>query len=333
MIDSNVKARRLAVDMLSMPAYSVAPMSKFGLTRDDPMPKLWEVVGANMSAKNQQTCKDISDAVVDEFACITIGCLEKIWYHEIEETVIANGGKAGWVRSVEHLLGFNLRRVESDGRGVPGSAMLAVQPRSGGKQVSKFVKEKDERLGAILKREGMLDSLTLDVDELKACIKKTPEPSKQRLHYNDSKAVAEFCWLSIVSKYKSVGCCILLFERLEVVLTDAGIPWPNKGTWIKVLRNRWVGARAGSAPVYEHAPLSNSIAIGRTAYPMCPPASYLPPGLPDVLSWCLVTACVQATLTGVLGRLGVGGAAGHRASPQAHFTSSSPAKRWRRRRR
>ena len=91
------------------------------------------------------------------------------------------------------------------------------------------------------------------------CIQRTADPSKQRLQYNDSIRVSECIFVYIAVTYKDVGNCQLLFDRMNQLLVDAGIPWPHRGTWQRVFANRWEGARKSDAavsafaPAYKHA--------------------------------------------------------------------------------
>ena len=111
---------------LTQPCYSLAPMAKFNVSRDDPLDDLYTLFAEQMGGSHQNTCKNIAAELKEEHGAITIGCMEEVWYHEVEKITLEKGGKAGWLRSLQHLIGFKFKNIDDDQqRNAPPSAVLA----------------------------------------------------------------------------------------------------------------------------------------------------------------------------------------------------------------
>ena len=104
------------------------------------------------------------------------------------------------------------------------------------------------KLGEYLTATGQLEACTLNAADVAAAIKETLEPNKTRLTWKDSKDVAQVVFLFVVLWYKAPGGCHILFDHLAGQLQDMGLA-PHRGTWVSVLRTRFMSGRRSSAKV------------------------------------------------------------------------------------
>lgn len=65
--------------------------------------------------------------------------------------------------------------------------------------------------------------------------------------------------------FGDVGGDVILFDSYSQHLANIGFPYPYKGTWTKVFRNRWQNARARNAQVCALSPPPQPLAAHRVA--------------------------------------------------------------------
>ena len=156
-------------------------MFSFGVSCDSRIAQFWDVVGRELSDTAHTCCTATATALKEEFCCISVGCMENLYFDEVEATLVRNGGKKGWMRSVEHLLGFELKRMQTGS--VPASAHLAMptQVKSGGTRTSALVNESEDGAGRTLtdrlKRTAELDRIPFPIDGIKERITHTGDPA------------------------------------------------------------------------------------------------------------------------------------------------------------
>ena len=258
-----------AVTAPSLP--SDAPCRALGVTEFSPLSCFWSVVSKEMNPENKVACEKVTQHLSDEYCDSTVGCMLEHAYDEIRDAVVVSGGKAGWMRSIEHLLKYQFERkpttalVLSGPRAQPAappSAELArSQPPSsmdssivtnnGGWLLAMEDAPKRERVGSLLARTGQLEAkATLPIEAIRAAMA-DPPPQDGKLHritYNDQKLVATACFDTINSTLDSAPGDALVLEQLSKQLMAAG--WlPFSGAWKKVLFIRFKNGRAAAAVV------------------------------------------------------------------------------------
>ena len=186
--------------------------------------------------------------IKEEYCCVTVGCMAELYYSDVEEPLVRFGGKPGWMRSVQHLLGFEFKQLGGgSSKSIPLSASL-VGSNQGGPRQSQVVSE-SKALGQRLRQTGELDRIAFPIAGVRANITRTDDPSAERLNYRDSIDVNEYLCLYYWKELNDVSSSTFLFDYIEKQMIQAKIPWPNKGRWSKTLANRWIGGRASSALV------------------------------------------------------------------------------------
>ena len=233
----------------------------YSLSAQDDATVLWSRFASGMSNEKQSIIKKIEEYTRDEYGAVSVGALFTVNATQIEVDIIRMGGRPGWVRALEAIAGLEFARIPST---VPASACSVASSAPGGQRFAlaavtpatdnapsgglKFQHPKGERLGAHLKRTGALNFKLPGADLLALC-KETSVPCTGRLSFNDSRDVSGFVFKYIVLKFKDPGGCKILFKYLSEQLQMIGIPYPNKNTWQKVLKERFRAGRRSDAKV------------------------------------------------------------------------------------
>ena len=228
----------------------------YSVSAHDDISVLWNKFAAGMSESKRGIIRNIDEYVRDEYGAVSVGALFRLQSNTIEEDIMRLGGKAGWVRSLEAIAGLEFKSCAP----VPASALLALRPplaevtpstsntAHGGGGAGKFKHPKGERLGAYLKRTNQFSLLQLPKKELLEICQETTDFTG-RLTYNDSREVASFVFKFVCIKFQDPGGCKFLFRHLADELKKVGIPFPNRGIWEKVLKERFRNGRGSKASV------------------------------------------------------------------------------------
>jgi len=226
-------------------------LASLGLTLATPLCDFWAVIATRMREDKRPACIGIADALEAEHMQFSIGGMMGMMHNDIEAVVLAHGGKAGWLTSIETLTGENFRRFNSS---VPDSARLAatagLEVKTSGFHHQRF---EGERLGARLKREGLLHTVVIPGMILDDAITETVDPSNHRLTKKDKSAVLREVWKWLLCEYGFVGSCIVLFKHLAKQLTDK-FPKIKGALWVESLGYRAVNGRRMNSDV--NIPLS-----------------------------------------------------------------------------
>ena len=228
----------------------MSELEAHGLNMHDAVDAFWTLMASRMKLERMQTCRDIASGLEDEYGCISIGSMLSLHLHDAETLFEKLGGKRGWTRTVEHILGKQFKRLATSG--VPDSAKLGepggtlVQPRS-----ARFPKEP---LGAYLTRAGKLDELLIPEHVLDDAITETRCPSGNTLSKNDKKAVCCAVWCWLLTQYAFVGNCIILFKHLAKQLKKK-FPFISGAVWHKSLGYRAENGRRPNAIVRHALPI------------------------------------------------------------------------------
>jgi hypothetical protein len=228
------------------------PLSAHGLVASDPAEKFWDFFAARMKAQYRKAIADIGEALADDWGCVTVGllCNPDLYLGDVEEIFTDNGGKKGWVTSIQALLNFKYRTLSSS---APESAsVLTEQASVNAPRAKKERFDRAHKLGAYLKSMGQMAGCVVPKADIEAAIIETAEPRKTRLTFNDSKRTAGVVYHYVAKEYKSVGGCKDLFEHLEKQLRDVMGLAPHRGTWFTVLQNRFESGRRTDAAVWPH---------------------------------------------------------------------------------
>ena len=92
---------------------TTARIRSFDIDENSPIERLWQVLSKDMSEPLREACSKVAQYVKDEYACTTVGCVAILTHKELCDAMNASGGKLGWVRTIEHLLGITLERAPS----------------------------------------------------------------------------------------------------------------------------------------------------------------------------------------------------------------------------
>ena len=225
------------------------PLSAHGLVESDPADLFWEFFAGRMKEEYRPAIAAIGEELKDEWGCVTVGLLRNpsLPLHNVETIFTENGGKKGWVTSIQHLLNFKYRPLSGS---APESAHVLTEMASDNVPRAKKARfAREHKLGVYLQSIGQLAGCVIPKEEIEAAIIETAEPRKTRLTFNDSKRVNSAAYKYVAKEYKSVGGCKVLFEHLEKQLRDVMGLAPHRGTWFHTLTNRFESGRRTDASV------------------------------------------------------------------------------------
>jgi hypothetical protein len=254
---------------------------QLGLTLQDPIGALWQRVARQLSPELAAACDRIATAMTDELLLVTIGCLlqPSLMLSEITAVITDNGGKPGWVRTVQYLIGHQFPSMASS---VPPSAALAMesgeqleQSSQGGRRTARFRADGEEARAAFLFRTGQLCSVQIPRAKIPDVITQTDNPTTEPLSYLDTVRVMRvlFAWSAAQvhvegDKQMSKHLAGQLYELLPH-------PYGNC-TWMQKFETRKSNGRKSRAKVCSatphhtmhpmHTPGSGG---GRVAYTVC----------------------------------------------------------------
>ena len=202
-----------------------------GLQKSDPVHRLFDVLAEKLP-QHKDVFEEIADSLEEEHLCVTIDSLGGLYWHDVEAAVLAAGGKAGWVKSIQRLAGVTFPVL---GKDVPESAALGLpsavpaQTHATICAAGRASIAAGEQLGARLEREGTLSNLIPPWGRLDAVIVECPDFTKEQLSYQDKKAVNAELWKWLFEQYGFTGTCSLLIKQLAGQLskryTVGGAPW------------------------------------------------------------------------------------------------------------
>lgn len=230
---------------------SLAPICQHGVAGTDRVGHFFDVFTKEMSDDNIQAGRSITKDCIEEGVMTVDLLLEHLYHHDIEGIILRNGGKAGWVKCIEHLLGQPFKRIDSK---VPPSAALAMVPYSAQAAAAPGTTlrtthahaEKIEKIGPMLKRSGALQSpeYRLDMPEIDALVTETQRPIRTRLTRKDTSRVTNYIFQWQVVKVRSQDTSVDLFEHYAEQLTSFGFPYPyasagGKKTWPQAFHEFW----------------------------------------------------------------------------------------------
>jgi hypothetical protein len=78
-------------------------LAHLGLTLADSMESLWAMLGSKLGQEHAAACTRICDHMMGDMLMVSIGCLKQphLMLGEITEVITTNGGKPGWVRTLQ----------------------------------------------------------------------------------------------------------------------------------------------------------------------------------------------------------------------------------------
>ena len=233
------------------------------ISLDSDIGEFWTIFSRNMTEEKVAAVNRIASLLADDHGAITPGCLFQIHHHTLSEYITANGGKPGWIKSIEYLFAQEFPRVEGN---APPSAALAmsgagpaplqisrafvnrkrtVEETDGADRPSKRAK----KYSAVLKEQGQFEAvLSFNKSDIDAMVIETKKPVRTRLRMNDQKSITEHAF-KLLSREGDVGCDKDIFDYWDEQLTTFGYPLPCHGSWPEAFKNRFKNGRKGSAQV------------------------------------------------------------------------------------
>ena len=224
-------------------------LEALGVQAHDPLDKFWKTFGERMQLLIPEAAAcalDISKKVA-EYGIITVGGMTELAVHEMQECITEGGGSAKWAKSVQRLLGKDLKETIAP----PPAAAPAAKPPASAALVKTMTtgvaRFPNVKLGEYLVQHSLLLMCILPKEKLIAAVKETKDPEHNTLSYNDTSRVVEVCFLFIATTYANVGNCKVLFDHLVEQLQKQFAAPHGKTGWYKKLENRWEGARKADA--------------------------------------------------------------------------------------
>ena len=234
---------------------SVEQLEALGVKLTDPVEKFWTVFANGLDDEPERAAviaagKDIKKT----FNTFTVGLLRNpaITRKDMEDPIAARGGKRGWVKSIQFLLGHTY-----EGPNIPESAALLVAPSTKvvcAREPQNY-SAKGEKIGSLLKRQKQMHLLRFPAHLATDCIEDTPEPwSVNYLHYHDRRRLMTFLFLWVVTNFKSSRKDMIMFRYLAVYLHSIFSAVPE-AKFVKMMWERWKNGNSTKAKVSTRAAL------------------------------------------------------------------------------
>lgn len=242
-----------------------ATLPALRFTRDDLLDDFWRSgLKPRLPADKHAIIDAINEYMIDDHLIITVGQLLDRYYHEVEEMITSKGGKPGWVRSIESLLGATFKRF---GEGAPpqSAALASLPPPTVPPSYHfkpSFEEEHEEKLGASLTRTDSLDTACMPYGLLDDALKKTKNPRSDQIGPADTSILIHQQFDFVFAKHGQVGGDKELFNQLgEHLATHFPRPhsrkwklgWTAKEIYAEKCRVFWQDRRSSRAAVRMHS--------------------------------------------------------------------------------
>jgi hypothetical protein len=178
--------------------------------------------------KHHATVDKIAEWMIDEYLIVTCGQLRKAWRSDVEAAIVSQGGKATWVGAIEALLGCEFRDPASTG--VPASAALLSSVHH---HLPLFEEDRDEKLGATLKRAKALHLACAPVDTLKKEVftnSRCTDPSSDPIPSTETGLLVAKSFDFVFMKHGKIGGDAVLFDAIGAHLAGS-FPRPHSKFW------------------------------------------------------------------------------------------------------
>ena len=244
------------LQLFDKPRAPIMVNHRIGLDSD--IEEFWTIFSRSMSEEKAAAVKKISALLADDHGAITPGCLFQIHHHTLLQYITDNGGKAGWIKSIEYLFAQEFPRV--DNSNAPASAVYAIPAplqRSfalvNRKRTAETIDGDDQlsmkRYSKMLKESGQFEAvLSFNKSDIDAMVIETKKPVRTRLRMNDQKSITEHGFKLLCAE-ADVGCDKDIFDYWDEQLTSFGYPLPCHGTWPDAFKHRFKNGRKESAAV------------------------------------------------------------------------------------
>ena len=230
-----------------------------GLTLQSDITALWDTWAVNQTPANKAIAATCGAYMKDEMGIASIASLQPYYYREIVEAVESQGGKAAWVRTLEHLSTISLSRVPT---GAPPSADLVniagdSTPllQQDARRPARFPSEPP---GKYLARTAQLTTFKLPLNRLRRWVRFGKDPKKHPLAELEQRHIVMDLWLWNIEQGLGVGSCATHRELMAAQLShkDAFPHLAKSRQWDARLKWLWQNLRKNSAKVCSELPFS-----------------------------------------------------------------------------
>ena len=186
----------------------------------DSMTAFWsDGLKPRLPEKHHATVDNIAECMIDEYLILTCGMLRKACRSDEEGAIVSQGGKATWVGAIEALLGCEFRDPASTG--VPASAALLSSVHH---HLPLFEDDRDEKLGATLKRAKALHLACAPVDTLKKEVftnSRCTNPSSDPIPSTETGLLVAKSFDFVFMKHGKIGGDAVLFDAIGAHLAES----------------------------------------------------------------------------------------------------------------